>query len=148
MISPQSWKTRRFARLRSLPHSRRPAAVSLQAAGRSSIFPSPSIGPSEALTSAATMCSTLRFTCWLRWHSLAVVTCLLGMATKEVMYAAPLLVLLHDRTFSAGTFREALRRRPWFYVGLAAIWLLLGWLVKQAGNRGATAGFGLGITPW
>lgn len=84
----------------------------------------------------------------MRWHALAVVTCLLGMATKEVMYAAPLLVLLHDRTFIAGTFREALRRRPWFYAGLAATWLLLGWLVKQAGNRGATAGFGLGITPW
>ena len=83
-----------------------------------------------------------------RWHALAVVTCLLGMATKEVMYAAPLLVLLLDRTFFAGTFREALRRRPWFYAGLAATWLLLGWLVMQAGNRGATAGFGLGITPW
>ena len=84
----------------------------------------------------------------MRWHALAVVTCLLGMATKEVMYAAPLLVLLHDRTFIAGTFREALRRRPGFYAGLAATWLLLGCLVKQAGNRGATAGFGLGITPW
>ncbi|HEY4258087.1 MAG TPA: tetratricopeptide repeat protein [Candidatus Udaeobacter sp.] len=84
----------------------------------------------------------------VRWHALAIVTCLLGMATKEVMYAAPLLVLLHDRTFSAGTFREALRRRPWFYATLAATWLLLAWLVKQAGNRGATAGFGLGITPW
>src|ERR1051326_2571023 len=84
----------------------------------------------------------------IAWHALAVVTCLLGMATKEVMYAAPLLVLLHDRTFCAGTFREALRRRPWFYTALAATWLLLAWLVKQAGNRGATAGFGLGITPW
>src|SRR5438552_937045 len=83
-----------------------------------------------------------------RWHALAVITCLLGMATKEVMYAAPLLVLLYDRIFFARTFREALRRRPWFYSGLAATWLLLGWLVTQAGNRGATAGFGLGITPW
>src|SRR5437762_2394805 len=83
-----------------------------------------------------------------RWHTVAVVTCLLGMATKEVMYAAPLLVLLHDRTFLSATFRQALRRRPWFYAALAATWLLLGWLVKQAGTRGATAGFGLGITPW
>src|SRR5207244_11639066 len=60
----------------------------------------------------------------LSWHALAVVVCLLGMAAKEVMYAAPLLVLLHDRTFFAGTFREALRRRPWFYAGLAATWVL------------------------
>ena len=84
----------------------------------------------------------------IRWHALAVATCLLGMAAKEVMYAAPLLVLLHDRTFFAGTFREALRRRPWFYSALAATWLLLACLVKETGNRGATAGFGLGITPW
>ena len=83
-----------------------------------------------------------------RWHTVAVVTCLLGMATKEVMYAAPVLVLLHDRTFLSGTFRQALRRRPWFYAALAATWLLLGWLVIRAGTRGATAGFGLGITPW
>ena len=84
----------------------------------------------------------------MRWHALAVTTCLLGMAAKEVMYAAPLLVLLHDRTFIAGTFREVLRRRPWFYAGLASTWLLLAWLVKHAGTRGATAGFGLGVTPW
>ena len=84
----------------------------------------------------------------VRWHALAIATCLLGMATKEIMYAAPLLVLLHDRTFFAGTFREGLRRRRWFYAGLAATWLLLGWLMLETGNRGATAGFGLGITPW
>jgi tetratricopeptide (TPR) repeat protein len=84
----------------------------------------------------------------MRWHVLAVVTCLLGMATKEVMYAAPLLVMLYDRTFLSRTFREALRRRPLFYAALAMTWLLLGLLVKQAGTRGATAGFGLGITPW
>ena len=72
----------------------------------------------------------------MRWHGLAFVACLLGMASKEIMYAAPLLVWLHDRTFFAGTFRAALRRRPWFYASLAATWLLLAWLVKQTGNRG------------
>src|SRR5437762_6886855 len=84
----------------------------------------------------------------MRWHVLAVVMCLLGLATKEVMYAAPLLVLLHDRTFIVGTFRAQLRRQPCFYTGLATKLLLLRCLVKQAGNRGATAGFGIGITPW
>ncbi len=82
------------------------------------------------------------------WHALAFVACLAGMAAKEIMYAAPLLVLLHDRTFSAGTFRAALGRRPWFYGGLASTWALLGWLVWHTGNRGMTAGFGLGISPW
>ena len=83
-----------------------------------------------------------------RWTALAVIACLLGMASKEVMFAAPLLVLLHDRTFFAGTFGGVVRRRPSLYAGLASTWLLLGWLVWRTGNRGETAGFGLGITPW
>ncbi len=84
----------------------------------------------------------------LAWNAAAVGACLLGMATKEVMYAAPLLLWLHDWIFFGGTFREALRRRPAFYAALAATWLLLGWLAWRTGNRGMTAGFGLGISPW
>ena len=45
------------------------------------------------------------------WYAAAVLACLLGMATKEVMVTAPLVVLLYDRTFLAGSFREAWRRR-------------------------------------
>ncbi len=83
-----------------------------------------------------------------RWHALSWGACLAGMASKEIMYAAPVLVWLHDRTFSAGSFRAALTRRPGFYFSLATTWLLLAWLVKTTGNRGATVGFDLGITPW
>jgi len=39
--------------------------------------------------------------------------------------SAPLMVLLYDRTFFAGSFREALRRRAPLYAGLAATWLPL-----------------------
>ena len=67
------------------------------------------------------------------------------MASKEVMVSAPLMVLLYDRAFLAGSFREALRRRRGVYLALAATWLLLGWLVIAAGNRGGTAGFGEGV---
>ena len=48
----------------------------------------------------------------------AVAACLLGMATKEVMATAPLIVLLYDRTFLAGSFREAWRRRYGLYLAL------------------------------
>lgn len=83
------------------------------------------------------------------WHSMAVVSCLLGMASKEVMVSAPLMVLLYDRTFCAGTFREAWQRRWKSYVGLAATWLLLAFLVwGSRGSRGTAAGFGLGVTWW
>ena len=55
-------------------------------------------------------------------------------------------VLLYDRTFLAGSFREAWRRRWGLYLALAGTWLLLGWLVVSTGNRGGTAGFGVGIS--
>src|SRR5208283_1715692 len=57
-----------------------------------------------------------------RWHIAAVVACALGMGTKEVMATAPIVVLLYDRCFLAGSFLEALRRRLPFYLGLAATW--------------------------
>jgi protein O-mannosyl-transferase len=83
------------------------------------------------------------------WAALAVLACLLGMGTKEVMVSAPLLVLLYDRTFVAGTFRAAWRRRRGLYLGLAATWLPLAALVAgTGGNRGGTAGFGIGVTWW
>jgi tetratricopeptide (TPR) repeat protein len=80
------------------------------------------------------------------WLLASVFCCLLGMATKEVMISAPLMVLLYDRTFVAGSFRAAWRRRRWLYLGLACTWLLLGYLM--APGHGGSAGFGLGITPW
>jgi len=70
------------------------------------------------------------------WHALAVCACLLGMATKEVMVTAPLMALLYDRTFLAGSFREALRRRWRLYTGLAATWGLLAYLVLSTGLIG------------
>lgn len=83
------------------------------------------------------------------WAGLTVLACLLGMGTKEVMASAPLLVLLYDRTFVAGSFRAAWRQRRGLYLGLAATWLPLAALVAGAGgNRGGTAGFGLGVIWW
>jgi len=60
------------------------------------------------------------------WTAAAVAACALGMATKEVMVVAPLVVLLYDRTFRAGSFAAALRARPRLYAGLAATWGVLG----------------------
>jgi Flp pilus assembly protein TadD len=81
------------------------------------------------------------------WPLLAVIACAFGMASKEVMVSAPLVVLLYDRTFLAGTFRDAWRQRRGLYLGLAGTWLLLGGLVLGNHNRGGSAGFGLGVAP-
>ena len=81
----------------------------------------------------------------MHWRIAAAAANLLGMATKEVMVVAPLLVLLYDRAFCAGTLREAWRQRRWLHGTLAAGWLLLGWLVLASHGRNDTTGFGQGV---
>jgi protein O-mannosyl-transferase len=83
---------------------------------------------------------------WI-WKVFAVLSCLAGMASKEVMVTAPLMVFLYDRIFVSGNFRQAWRRNRVFYVSLAATWSLLGFLVLGTENRGASAGFGASV-PW
>jgi len=83
---------------------------------------------------------------WARW---AFVTCLLGMATKEVMVSAPIFVALYDRAFVAGSWREVWARHRKILLALASAWLLLAWFVVQEGGaRGVSAGFGLGVSWW
>jgi len=60
------------------------------------------------------------------WCVAAVTACALGMDSKEVMVSAPVLMLVHDRVFIAGSFRDILRRRWGLYAGLAATWIVLG----------------------
>lgn len=84
-----------------------------------------------------------------RWLAVSVGACLAGMAAKEVMVTAPILVLLFDRSFLAGSFAGAWRKRRGYYFALAATWILLVALLLQGGgSRGAAAGFGLGVSPW
>jgi tetratricopeptide (TPR) repeat protein len=75
------------------------------------------------------------------WTAVAIVACLLGMAAKEVMATAPLVIFLYDRTFISGTFAESWRRHRWLHLGLAAGWILLGVLIIASGGRGASVGF-------
>jgi len=84
----------------------------------------------------------------LVWLGLAWLACLFGMATKEVMASAPIMVLLYDWLFVSGTFRGAWRRRGAWYVALAATWILLAHFVLSNSGRGNSVGFGLGISWW
>jgi len=54
------------------------------------------------------------------WEIAAVVSCALGMGCKESMVTVPVVILLFDRIFVFSSFGEALRKRRWLYVGLAA----------------------------
>lgn len=82
------------------------------------------------------------------WQVAAVVSCFLGMGTKEVMVSAPLMALVYDRAFLAGSWREAWRQRRGLHGALLATWLVLGALVWMAENRGGSAGLGTEISAW
>jgi len=80
---------------------------------------------------------------------LSVLACYAGMATKEDMCSAPLIVLLFDRTFVSGSFASALRLRWKLYVALASSWLLLAYLIwSTGGNRGGSVGFNTDIAAY
>lgn len=78
-----------------------------------------------------------------RWYAAAVAACAIGMGSKEIMVAAPLVVLAYDWVFLAGSLREILRRRAALYAGLAATWLILVTLVWTA-PQSRSAGLGVG----
>ncbi|CAM9935733.1 unnamed protein product, partial [Phaeothamnion confervicola] len=86
------------------------------------------------------------------WHAASVIACFLGMATKEVMVTAPVAVLAYDGIFLAGSFGLALRRRAWFYAGLALSWVLLAYLVVSTGELfklyAESGGSKDGYEPW
>lgn len=88
------------------------------------------------------------------WYSAAVTSCALGMGCKAVMITAPLVVLLYDRTFLAGSFSVAIKKRWGLYVCLAGTFIVLAWVgvvqgvLNPAAHGSATVGFGFkGVTP-
>ena len=82
-----------------------------------------------------------------RWRALALICCAAGMAAKEVMVGAPLVVLALDRALAGGSPLAVLRRRPWFYVGLAAGWLVLLRALWHRPHKD-TIGFSYGVDSW
>jgi tetratricopeptide (TPR) repeat protein len=80
------------------------------------------------------------------WSLASVFACLLGALSKEIIVTAPVMVFLYDRTFFAGSFREAWRQRWPYYLGLAGTWLLLARLMTGLNQRGT--GFDYGVTWW
>jgi len=74
-----------------------------------------------------------------RWGVLCVGAAVLSVTSKEVAVSLPLAVFAFDRLLGAGTFRGALRARPWMYAGLAASWGVLA-LCVALGDRGESVG--------
>lgn len=81
-----------------------------------------------------------------KWQVVSVAACFLGVSSKEIVVTAPVLLLLFDRTFYAGSFREAWRRRWRYYLAVTSSWILLAGLMT--GLRDRAVGFGLGVSWW
>jgi len=81
------------------------------------------------------------------WSVTCVLACALGMASKETMATAPLLIVIYDRAFRSETWTDTLRTRRRLYAGLAATYVVLWWL-NAAAPRGHSAGLvsDLGLT--
>lgn len=84
-----------------------------------------------------------------RWSVLAIAAAVAGMLTKEVMAAAPLSVALYLRAVREDSWRNVFRHHRRLLLGLASSWVVLGILVlAEHGARGASAGFGLGVSAY
>lgn len=72
------------------------------------------------------------------WVVAAVVACVLGMSSKEVMITAPVAILIYDWVFLSGNGRRILRERGGLYAGLLLAWgylVLLMWGRKIMSDR-------------
>lgn len=80
------------------------------------------------------------------WMSIGVTACALGMATKEVMVTAPVVVLLFDRVFLAESWREVWRQRRLWHIAHATTWVLLFAVMAGARLGQRAVGFEHGLT--
>lgn len=84
------------------------------------------------------------------WYLFSIVCCALGMACKEVMVTAPLVVLWYDRAQVAKSWRQLFTERWGYYLLLSATWGVLAWsmLHYQAEYRSGALLSVKGLTPW
>jgi len=82
---------------------------------------------------------------WVRtiWTGASILACSLGMATKEVMVTAPLMVMLWDSQFAA----DRTTNRRTLYLGLASTWVIPAVLLAGA-YRTSSVGFGFSEWQW
>jgi len=69
------------------------------------------------------------------WYLAAILACAAGMGVKEVMFSAPLVVLLYDVIFVSESLRAALVKRWRLYVGLFSTWLILFGIMALRGGE-------------
>lgn len=103
----------------------------------------------DAVDGAAAALSSAQARSARRWKIAAVVSCAIGMGCKEVMAVAPVIVYLYDALLVYGSLTMPARRRPLFYLALAATWAIVPALLVFFVEFSAKSGMGLArMTPW
>jgi len=80
------------------------------------------------------------------WHAVSIVACACGMASKESMMVAPIVVVLYDWAFEFESLGVAIRARAPFYGGLAATWAIAAALMMTVPR--STAGLSTTVGSW
>jgi tetratricopeptide (TPR) repeat protein len=79
------------------------------------------------------------------WLIAAIVFCIMGVGSKEVMFSAPLIVFIYHWLFISGSFNKSLNNNKILFAGLFATWLLLfAFITSGPGNN--TIGFKSGVS--
>jgi Flp pilus assembly protein TadD len=82
------------------------------------------------------------------WYAAAIVACVFGIGSKEIVITAPLAIILYDRAFRLNSWKAVVspgNGRGWFYLALAGS-CVMAFALVAAGARGGTAGFGGAMT--
>ena len=85
-----------------------------------------------------------------RWASLAIVSCVLSLASKEVGAMIPLLALLYDRAFVSRSWHDVVANHRRLHLSLVATWVITAGLL-MTGPRRESYGWGetsQGVTAW
>jgi len=83
----------------------------------------------------------------MRWQMASVAACAAGMACKESMATAPVMMLLLEAAFTRQSPVAIVRRRAGYYGALFATWIVLAAFIVE-GPRWRSAGFSSGVSPW
>jgi len=81
-----------------------------------------------------------------RWQVASVVACAAGMACKESMVTAPVMMLILESAFTRQSPIAVVRKRTAYYGALFATWIVLAALIVE-GPRWRSAGFSSGMSP-
>ena len=80
------------------------------------------------------------------WTAASILACAMGMASKQVMVAVPLLVPIFDWVLRDTTLKATLKARWPLYLGLALTWIVLAWTMGFGSGLTADPTAGLGVT--